>query len=181
MNASRPPRRSRILFLDDDPLRAAAFLAVHPQAHWVQTAEDCLACLSEPWDEIHLDHDLGRETYVDPDRDDCGMAVVRRLASLSSPHLKQARFVVHSRNANAACMMTLHLEALGYRVEARPFGCDAPGSGSGPAGRRKAWWGKAKAAFRGLLGTRGPGGSDESDVLPATSGRTPRPSDRRRP
>ena len=77
--------------------------------------------LEESWDEVHLDHDLGAEQFVDSDRDDCGMAVIRWLESAPRPHLKTARFRVHSRNANAACMMVLRLEALGFHVEAAPF------------------------------------------------------------
>ena len=52
------------------------------------------------------------------------MAVVRWLADEPRPHLKDTCFVVHSHNANAACMMSLHLEAIGYRVRTQPFGSD---------------------------------------------------------
>ena len=66
----------KVLFMDDDPARGAMFLAAHPDAVWVGTAEACIAHLVEPWDEVHLDHDLGGEVFVDHERDDCGMAVV---------------------------------------------------------------------------------------------------------
>ena len=46
-------------------------------AIWVQTVAECLNCLEEPWDEIHLDHDLGGERRVEFEREDCGMAVIR--------------------------------------------------------------------------------------------------------
>ena len=69
--------RPKVLFMDDDPARGASFLAEYPDAVWVQTAEDCIAHLAEPWDEVHLDHDLGGDVFVDFERDDCGMAVVR--------------------------------------------------------------------------------------------------------
>ena len=55
----------RILFLDDDPARAEIFLAENPEAVWVQTADECIARLEEDWDEVHLDHDLGGERFVD--------------------------------------------------------------------------------------------------------------------
>lgn len=112
---------SRRLFLDDDPTRAKAFLHRFPQAIWVQTVEECLACLEETWDEIHLDHDLGGQTEVDFEREDCGMAVVRWIIAVPRPQLASARFVVHTRNPNAACLMVTHLQVAGYNAEARPF------------------------------------------------------------
>ncbi len=69
------PLTPRILFVDDAPDRAATFLA-HPSAICVQTVEQCLDVLQQPWDEVHLDHDLGGEVLVDHERTDCGMAVV---------------------------------------------------------------------------------------------------------
>ena len=110
----------------------------------MQTAEECLARLAEPWDEVHLDHDLGGETFVDHERDDCGMAVVRWLCDEPRRHLRAARFVVHSHNPNAACVMAFHLQVTGYRVEVRPFG-DGPVPGSArrgghPLGRRLLDW-----------------------------------------
>jgi hypothetical protein len=115
----------RILFLDDDPSRASAFLAEHPDATWVRTAEQCLASLAESWDEVHLDHDLGGEVFVAHEREDCGMAVVRWLCDEPREHLRTTRFIVHTRNPNAACVMQLHLEVRGYDVRVLPFGRDA--------------------------------------------------------
>ena len=51
--------RPKVLFMDDDPMRGEIFLNVHPDAVLVATAEECIARLAEPWDEVHLDHDLG--------------------------------------------------------------------------------------------------------------------------
>ena len=117
-----PHPELRILFLDDDPHRAEIFLAKNPQAIWVETVPDCLAKLEEPWDEVHLDHDLGGEQYVTHDREDCGMEVVRWLSLTARPHLQQTRFVVHSHNPNGATMMGMQLMVNGYKVEVRPFG-----------------------------------------------------------
>jgi hypothetical protein len=111
-----------VLFLDDDPDRAARFLAETPHAVWVETVEDCLARLEESWDEVHLDHDLGGERYVDCGRDDCGMAIVRWLCLESHPHLLTTQFYVHSHNPGAANLMVMQMYAAGYRVEFRPFG-----------------------------------------------------------
>jgi NAD+-processing family protein with receiver domain len=115
-------RSRRILFLDDDPARAEIFLAENPDAIWVQTADECIARLAEPWDEVHLDHDLGGERYVDLSRDDCGMAVVRWLCLEPHPHLLETHFLIHSHNAGAACIMLMQIHVAGFRVEHRPFG-----------------------------------------------------------
>jgi hypothetical protein len=118
-----PPRR---LFLDDDPDRASVFLREHPDAVWVQTVPECLTRLAEPWDEVHLDHDLGGEQFVDVNRADCGMEVVRWLGQAPRKHLRKAQFTVHSHNLAAAFEMTYRLQLLGYRVQARPFGVEPP-------------------------------------------------------
>jgi hypothetical protein len=117
-----PAGPPRTLFLDDDPARAEIFLGMNPTAVWVQTAAECIARLEEPWSEVHLDHDLGGEIYVDQSRDDCGMEVVRWLSLHPRPHLKQTRFFIHSHNPGAATMMAMQMMFNGYRVEVRPFG-----------------------------------------------------------
>lgn len=118
--------KCRVLFLDDDPDRAEAFLHDRPEAIWVATAADCIARLAETWDEIHLDHDLGGETYVDVDRPDCGMEVVRWLTTEPRPHLAPARIVVHSWNRAAAEAMATAMTSAGYRAEAVRFRFPAP-------------------------------------------------------
>jgi hypothetical protein len=116
--AVTPPR---VLFLDDNHDRAQVFLNAHPYAVWVETARDCLERLAGPWDEVHLDHDLGGEAFVDHEREDCGMEVVRWLCDEFRPHLRDCLFVVHTRNPDASCMMVMHLQVTGYRVVERPF------------------------------------------------------------
>ncbi len=145
--AKPPPPTPRRLFLDDDPARAESFLALHPDAAWVQTVEDCVARLAESWDEIHLDHDLGGETFVDSARDDCGMAVVRWIAAEPREHLHRARFIVHSHNMLAAMEMTQGLRALGFRVETRPFGLEIPEVEFEPAYALPNPWSRALAWF----------------------------------
>jgi hypothetical protein len=115
----QPPR---LLFLDDDPVRAALFLTENPDADWVQTAAECIARLEESWEEVHLDHDLGGEQFVDHTRDDCGMEVVRWLCLHPRPHLRRTQFYVHSHNSAAATDMGMQLMGAGYHVELRPFG-----------------------------------------------------------
>jgi hypothetical protein len=116
------PRARRILFLDDDPTRAEIFLDANPEAVWVETARECIDRLAEEWDEVHLDHDLGGERFVDLSREDCGMEVVRWLCLEPHPHLKGTRFLVHSHNPVAAEMMAMQIHVAGFQVESRPFG-----------------------------------------------------------
>ncbi len=116
------PPTPRILFLDYSPNRAAAFVSAHPGAVWVETVVRCLKLLEQPWDEVHLDHDLSGEVLVDHERADCGMAVVRWLCEEPHPHLRDTRFIIHTHNPNAACMMVLHLQVMGFQVQASPFG-----------------------------------------------------------
>jgi hypothetical protein len=116
---------SRILFLDDDPRRASEFLALNPDAVWVQTVGECLERLSEAWHVVHLDHDLGGEIFVDSSRADCGMEVVRRLCDEGPiAHLAGTFFVVHTHNMNAAGVMVNRLREAGYETIYRPFGLD---------------------------------------------------------
>ena len=111
------------LFLDDDPARAEAFFDKFPDAHWVQTALECIEELkSKVWDEIHLDHDLEGEWFVDSERDDCGMEVVRWLTAEPRTHLMAAKFVVHTHNHNAAMVMVTQLGLAGFYVIEQPFG-----------------------------------------------------------
>ncbi len=114
----------RLLFLDDDPNRAEVFLKDHPDAVWVTTVPQCLARLAEPWDEVHLDHDLGGKMYVDSTDTDCGMEVIRWLCKEPRDHLKEALFFVHTHNATAGLLMVLQMRGGGYRAEFRPFGLD---------------------------------------------------------
>lgn len=123
--ATVPVAPERVLFLDDDPRRAEIFLEQKPQSVWVQTAADCIAQLVETWDEVHLDHDLGGEFYVDMARDDCGMEVVRWLTLEPRPALRQTRFYVHSHNPIAAATMVIQLAVAGFQAELRPFGASA--------------------------------------------------------
>jgi hypothetical protein len=137
----------RILFLDDDQGRAATFLSWQPTAVWVETAADCVSRLAEPWDEVHLDHDLGGETFVEQDREDCGMAVVRWLCEEFRPHLQPTLFVVHTHNLGAACAMSFQLQATGYFVREAPFGPPQPPQ---PAKRRRSWLSHFRERWRDI-------------------------------
>jgi hypothetical protein len=119
-----PTPSRRLLFLDDDPLRAAIFLKENPQAIWVKTVAECLARLDEPWDEVHLDHDLGGKRFVDSDAADCGMEVIRWLCKEPRNHLKDSLFLVHTHHAAAGLLMVLEMRSCNYKAEFRPFGYD---------------------------------------------------------
>lgn len=132
---SLPPR---MLFLDDDRKRAVALLTLRPEAIWVQTATECIEQLQQPWDEVHLDHDLGGETFVNSEREDCGMEVVRWLCDTPRPHLKPTRFYIHTHNLNASCTMLMQLESAGYRAQLQPFGAISA-QGATRAARPTSW------------------------------------------
>jgi hypothetical protein len=114
-------RNMRVLFLDDDEERAARLRKVCPEAVWVQTAEECIECLSEDWDVIRLDHDLGGEIFVNSDRADCGMEVVRYLVENHPNHLQDTVFIVHTHNQAAAEAMVNALSTAGYDCTHFPF------------------------------------------------------------
>ncbi len=120
----RPALPRRLLFLDDDPKRAENFLKENPQAIWVTTVAECLARLDQPWDEIHLDHDLGGKTFVESNNQDCGMEVIRWLCKEPRIHLKDSQFFVHTHHAAAGLLMVLQMRKHGYKAEFRPFGLD---------------------------------------------------------
>ncbi|QEH34048.1 hypothetical protein OJF2_25810 [Aquisphaera giovannonii] len=118
------PRGRRILFLDDDPERTAAFRLRNPTAALVETAEDCIARLAEPWDEVHLDHDLAGEVYVDSCRADCGMEVVRTIIAKPAAPFRDTLFIVHTHNVRAAGLMLRALREHGLSCVYQPFGMD---------------------------------------------------------
>jgi hypothetical protein len=121
---NEPDALPRLLFLDDDPARAEAFLMDNPQAVWVQTVAECIDRLAESWDEIHLDHDLGGQTYVDSAESDCGMEVIRWLCQEPREHLRNVRFFIHTHNMIAGMLMVIQMRQSGYVAEFRPFGQD---------------------------------------------------------
>lgn len=97
-----------VLFLDDCPNRIKNFRSTVPWATIVSTAEETIAKLQERvWDYVFLDHDLGGEAFVDSDREDCGMEVVRWVLT-HRPDVKL--FVVHSCNEPAAMNMESKLK-----------------------------------------------------------------------
>lgn len=107
-----------ILFLDDDLSRCRKFRRFVPSATVVHTAEDCINKLSESWDFVLLDHDLGGEVFVPECNSNTGSEVVRWVG-LNKPDV--GRFIVHSLNAPARVNMYSSLRSFGYNVREIPF------------------------------------------------------------
>ena len=122
-----------ILFLDDCANRAALAYQRWPEdkrnnTMWCTTAAEAIDVLKDYVDdleEVHLDHDLGGEHFVDSRREDCGMEVVRWLQNIPHARLlryRKIKFVTHSWNFPAARSMHLKLLDLGLDSELIPFG-----------------------------------------------------------
>lgn len=120
-----------ILFLDDDPHRAAlAYNRFTEEKRnntiWCTTAAEAIDILENyDLEEAHLDHDLGGEHFVHSAREDCGMEVIRWIEHRSTDErekLKKTTFTIHSWNINAAMGMERRLKVLGLKVKRIPFG-----------------------------------------------------------
>ncbi len=120
-----------ILFLDDDPYRAALAYQRWPEDKksntiWTRTAEEAIDVLRDyELSEAHLDHDLGGEHFVNSAREDCGMEIVRWLESRPTAELQKfltCKFTVHSWNIPAGREMTERLTKLGLKATQTPFG-----------------------------------------------------------
>ena len=110
-----------ILFLDDSKEHIKSFKRKVPSATTVMTAQDCINKLSIPdseWDIVFLDHDLGGEVYVDSNREDCGMEVVRWIIE-NEPFIRQ--IIIHSLNTPAALEMRDKLRQARYQTICIPF------------------------------------------------------------
>jgi len=126
-----------LLFLDDDPNRAAiTYQRMSPEERqktiWCQTVEETIVTLRDYKDELEvvmLDHDLGGQTYVNSKREDCGMEVIRYLEKYQNENPKEfeafvdVNFIVHTYNTYAGHKMVERLQKLGInRVVYQPFG-----------------------------------------------------------
>lgn len=118
-----------ILFLDDNPIRAALAYQRWPKAKrnstiWVETAQEAISIFKEyreDMTEAHLDHDLGGTQYQDSRAENCGMEVVRFLER-EPEKFTHIKIVCHSYNFPAGREMGARLQAKGYKVSVRPFG-----------------------------------------------------------
>ena len=113
-----------ILFLDDDENRTNQVIkrfANVEELITVTTAKEAIEKLQtkDSWDYVFLDHDLGGKVFVDSNREDCGMEVVRWCLK-NMPKINQ--IIVHSWNEPAGKRMTEDLESVGYNTVYSPFG-----------------------------------------------------------
>ena len=97
----------KILFLDDrgERLDIAAARYKDDDLVLMRTAEEAIFVLrhtTKDWDLVCLDHDLGGESFVDSNRSDCGMEVVRWI-EMHKPII--GKIIVHSSNPDAAHKM----------------------------------------------------------------------------
>lgn len=108
-----------LLFLDDDVMRQKKFRSNCPWATIVSTTTETVDKLQqERFSVVCLDHDLGGEVFVDSDREDTGMEVVRWIIN-NKPSIEL--IIVHSLNYNGALNMECALRSNGYNVIRVPF------------------------------------------------------------
>ena len=112
---TQPAPPSRILFLDDDPARHREFEEAHRRDYvtYCFTAAEAIRVLesAQPFDELHLDHDLGGRVFV-KDVKETGYEVVLHLAEMSKDRLP-SRVIIHTHNLDGARRM---IACLGSRV-----------------------------------------------------------------
>lgn len=115
-----PDYGQNTLFLDDDPTRQAKARQLWPACTIVATAAECIEHLKTVrYTNVCLDHDLGGEQFVNSNREDCGMEVVRWVKA-NKPQV--GVFVIHSFNPPAANVMKMELLEAGYEAHYIPFG-----------------------------------------------------------
>ncbi len=130
MTAAAPGRTGdRILFLDDNPERHAAFdllVLGDDEVTHVRTADECRAALlgSEPFDQVWLDHDLGDFSAAGVEghyaaEDGSSLAEWFRLHL--PPERYPDRVLIHSWNPDGARRMGRLIAETGVRVMLRPF------------------------------------------------------------
>jgi hypothetical protein len=122
-----------ILFFDDNPNRAAIVYQrwsdeKRNKTVWTQTAAEAISVFKDyvgELEEAHLDHDLGGESFVNSQREDCGMEVVRFIEKMSTEDLQKLKscyIIVHSWNLPAGRVMALRLQRVGLTAVHIPFG-----------------------------------------------------------
>ena len=110
----------KFLVLEDDPNRIAEFKNrfkdlnmlgnVKVEAEFTEMADECISLLkTNTYDVIFLDHDLGGETYVDPDNKNTGSEVARFINS-SDIDFGNLIVIIHSMNTPAANSMKILIE-----------------------------------------------------------------------
>ena len=117
--------KSRILLLEDDPVRCEWFTGWIPNAEWNVTCKTGVAIgwlLERSYGLILLDHDLLERHYFSPIPDDLntGIAVATWLAE-NPERQSQATILVHSMNPGGAARMVEILCGGGRIAKHVPF------------------------------------------------------------
>lgn len=114
-----------ILILEDDKHRTRWFKRTWPTAIIYDNAKEFINYLEEIKNTedsitIFLDHDLGNETYVDSNKQNTGMEIVRWFEQ--NKHIDNIDHIfIHSLNTYAAKEMHQRLEKLKYVSRLSPF------------------------------------------------------------
>ena len=116
---------NRILFLDDNNERIETAIKYFSSDDYdlmiAKTAHHAIKLLKiQGFELVYLDHDLGGEVFVNSNREDCGMEVVRWMCS-NKMKINVGRVIVHSWNYPAATEMRNKLKDAGYDVCQSPF------------------------------------------------------------
>ena len=93
--------KKRVLFLDDrsDRFKRAIEHYKDYDLTIVCTVQECIEKISEGgWYIVSLDHDLNYERFVDSNREDCGMEVVRFFCKNILYLVPPTKITIHSSN-----------------------------------------------------------------------------------
>ena len=116
--------KKTILFLDDNEERHQAFARKHTDGEMIfaaYTVEEAINFLEKfsPFDEAHLDHDLGGQVFVASD-EMSGYHVALHIARMD-PEMRPKKIIVHSWNPAGATNMRSMFERYGIQSSYEPF------------------------------------------------------------
>ena len=111
---------NKVLILEDDPNRIEQFCNMSDEIEIVLTVSDAIQRLTDyTWRTLYLDSDLNRESFVDSNRVDCGMELVRWIVK-NKPTIPS--IIIHSANRKGSNLMYQSLKDAGYNVVQSPWG-----------------------------------------------------------
>ena len=125
-----------ILFVDDDPLRAARMYEWQTEAErnrtiWVKNVKEALRVLKDYTsriEQMHLDHDLDGQNPLPSNNCLAGMELVRFFENLPKGKLITylgIRITLHDHNRYASLEQLKRLQRLGFKVKYIPFGLES--------------------------------------------------------
>ena len=111
---------NKVLILEDDPNRMAQFRNMSDEIEIISTVPEAIQLLTDYiWRTLYLDHDLNRESFVDSNRVDCGMELVRWIVK-NKPTIPS--IIIHSANRKGSNLMYQSLKENDYNVVQSPWG-----------------------------------------------------------